>query len=214
MRTESIKCRLFLIAVFCWVAFAHANPNPQDASKHLGNYENLVQRVKSGDQTVDFRQLRLSYMDSSAYANGPDIEPHRKAMMAALNAKDFKSAIENADVVLASDFVDMDAHFIEYIANRELNIADKADFHKFVLDSLLKSITDFGDGKTPETAFQVIQVHEEYVLLRFMGVGLPESQSLLKKNGHSYDEIKFKDPKSGQSMTIYFNVDIPAKHGL
>jgi hypothetical protein len=153
-------------------------------------------------------------MDSPAYNNGPDIEPPRKAMTAALNSKDFKGAIENADVVLASDFVDMDAHFIEYIANRELNVTDKANFHKFVLQSLLKSITESGDGKTPETAFQVIQVHEEYVLLRFMGVGLPESQSLLKKNGHSYDEIKFKDPKSGQLMTIYFNVDIPAKHGL
>lgn len=174
----------------------------------------MVERVKGGDQTIDFRELRLAYMDSRTYSNGPDTETQKKAMTAALNSKDFKGSIKNADVVLASNYVDMDAHFAEYIANRELNATGKADFRKFVLQALLKSITDFGDGKTPETAFQVIQVHEEYVLLRFMGVGLPESQSLLHKNGHSYDEIKFKDPKSGQSVTIYFNVDIPAKHGL
>ena len=208
MRVKFASCGLLLIFPLCRVA------TPQDTPKQKLTYEEMVEHVKGGDQTIDFRQLRFAYMDSITYSNGPDTEPQKKAMMAALNSKDFSGAIKNADVVLASDFVDMDAHFAEYIAYRELNATDKADFHKFVLQALLKSITDFGDGKTPETAFQVIQVHEEYVLLRFMGVGLPESQSLLRKNGHAYDEIKFKDPKSGQPATLYFNVDIPAKHGL
>jgi hypothetical protein len=78
----------------------------------------------------------------------------------------------------------------------------------------LKSIADSGDGKTPETAFQVIEVHEEYILLHSLGVGVPESQSLLHKKGHSEDEIKYQDPASKQDVTIYFKLDIPAKHGL
>ena len=201
-------CCLLLLVLFCRAAIAQDTPKPQLS------YESLVERVKGGDQTVDFRQLRLAYMGSKTYSNGPDTATQKKAMTAALNSKDFRSAIKNADVVLTSNYVDMDAHFAEYIANRELNATDKAEFHKFILQALLKSITDSGDGKTPDTAFQVIEVHEEYVMLRFMGIGLPESQSLLHKNGHSFDEIKFKDPKSGQSVTLYFNVDIPAQHGL
>jgi hypothetical protein len=208
MHIKFVSASLLLIFFLCRAAFAQETP------KAKLTYEDMVERAKGGDQTIDFRQLRLAYMDSKTYSKGPDTETQKKAMMAALNSKDFPGAIKNADVVLASNYVDMDAHFAKYIANRELNATDRADFHKFVLQALMKSITDFGDGKTPETAFQVIQVHEEYVLLRFMGVGLPESQSLLHKNGHSYDEIKFKDPKSGQSVTLYFNVDIPAKHGL
>jgi len=199
---------LLLFVLACRVTVA------QETTKQAANYESLVKRLKNGDQTIDFRQLRLAYMDSTSYSKGPDTGPQKKAMTAALNSQDFNNAIKNADVVLDSDYVDMDAHFAEYIANRELKILEKADFHKFVFQGLLKSITDSGDGKTPETAIQVIQVHEEYVLLRVMGVGLPESQSLIHKNGHSYDQIKFKDPKSGESMTLYFNVDIPAKHGL
>jgi len=35
-----------------------------------------------------------------------------------------------------------------------------------------------------ETAFQDIEVHEEYVLLRFMGP-MPAQQSMSTKNGHS-----------------------------
>jgi len=52
------------------------------------------------------------------------------------------------------------------------------------------------------------------VVLHTLGVGLPKSQSLLKKNGHSYDEIKYEDPASKEEKTLYFNVDIPIKHGV
>jgi hypothetical protein len=178
------------------------------------DYEALAARLKAGDQTVDFRQLRLAYADSPNYSKRPDTDKEKKAMSAALNGKDFATAIKNADIVLAAKYVDMDAHYAEYVADRELGKLEGAEFHKFVLQGLLHSITSSGDGKTPETAYEVIEVHEEYVVLRFMGVGLPKTQSYLKKNGHAYDEIKYEDPKSKQEETIYFNVDIPAKHGL
>jgi hypothetical protein len=57
-----------------------------------------------------------------------------------------------------------------------------------------------------------ISLGEEYVWLRFMAGGRPKSQSLLHKNGHSYDEITFKDSASGQESTLYFKVDIPIQH--
>ena|ERR1700680_4793292 len=208
MSRKLAKGCLLLFVLFCRAAIA------QDVPKQQVSYESMVERVKGGDKTVDFRQLRLAYMDSTTYSNAPDTDPQKKAMMAALNSKDFAGAIKDADIVLASNFVDMDAHFVEYIAYREQNAPDKAEFHKFVFQALVKSITDSGDGKTPETAFQVILVHEEYVLLRFMGFGMPGEQSLFKKNSHSYDEMKCEDPKSGKPVTFYFNVDIPIKHGI
>jgi len=186
----------------------------QEKAKQPDSYEAMVERVKTGDQSVDFRQLRLAYAESPNYGNGPDTDPQKKSMTAALNGKDFVTAIKNADAVLAGNYVDMDAHFAEYIAHREMREPERAEFHKFVLQGLLRSITDSGDGKTPETAYQVIEVHEEYVLLNFMGVGLPKSQSYLHKNGHAYDAMTFDDPRSKKERTLYFNVDIPAKHGL
>ena len=206
------KSKLAIVAILL-LTVLHSAALDQKKS-NASDYETLVNKLKSSDRSVDFRALRLAYADSSASRTGPDTDPDKKAMNAALNANDFESAIKHAETVLAGDYVDMDAHFVEYIANRELKAADKADFHKFILQGLLKSITDSGDGKTPETAYQVIEVHEEYALLHFMGVGLPESQSYLHKNGHAYDEIKLKDPHSGQEIAIYFNVDIPAKRGL
>lgn len=200
----------------CWILFAAvATIAVGDDKVPAGKlYEALVARVKSSDQTVDFRQMRLAFADSPNYSNGPDTTTQKTAMSAALNGKAFAKAIENAEVVLAANYVDMDAHFVEYIAHRESGALERADFHKFVLQQLLRSITTSGDGKTPESAYQVIDVHEEYVLMRFMHLGLPKSQSLLHKNGHAYDEVKVEDPESKQEKTLYFNVDIPAKHGL
>ena len=124
----------------------------QDKPKADSRYQILVEKLKSGDRNVDFKELRLAYADSP---RGPDTDVQKKAMMAALSARDFAAALKDADVVLAGDYADMDAHFVAYVANRETRAAEQAEFHQFALKGLLKSITDSGDGKTPETAFQV-----------------------------------------------------------
>jgi len=88
---------------------------------------------------------------------------------------------------------------------------DKAEFHRTVFRGLINSIRNSGDGKSPETAWVVITVHEEYVILRVLGFR-PSQQSLLSQNGHSYDVMKVKNAEDGTEQTFYFNVDIPFKH--
>jgi hypothetical protein len=180
-------------------------------TKKDSQYATLLARVKGGDTKIDFQQMRLAYMDSPEYQAAKDTDAESKAMIAAINAKDFPAAIKNADVVLANDYVDMDAHFVEYIANRELHHDPGAAFHKSVFDGLLKSITGSADGKTEQTAYVVISTHEEYVLLRVFGL-VPEKQSLSHSGHHSYDVLEAKDPNTDQTITLFFNVDIPMKH--
>src|SRR5581483_8487391 len=133
--------------------------------KATDDYRSLVQRAKVGDQTVNFRDLRFDYMDSQDYEKGSDTEAQKKTMWAALKEHNVKDALTNADAVLAGDYADIDAHFVEYVSHRELKEAELSDLHHSIFQGLLRSITDSGDGKTPETAFQVIEVHEEYVVL-------------------------------------------------
>lgn len=135
-------------------------------------------------------------------------------MWSALKEKNYQDALKNADVVLKADYADIDTHYVEYLAYNELKNGDLSNIHGFIFHGLLKSITDSGDGKSPDTAFQVIEVHEEYVLLHALGIGLPKQQSLVQSKGHSFDKITFDDPQSGEEKAIYFNVDIPMKHGL
>lgn len=34
------------------------------------------------------------------------------------------------------------------------------------------------------------------------------------KNGHHFDALTLSEPNSKEDQVVYFNVDIPAKHGM
>jgi len=173
----------------------------------------LLASLKGGDTSIDYGRLRLSYMDSPEYKQAKDTSTEEKGMEAALGQKNFAEALKDAEVVLASEYVNMDAQFVAYVANKELGSADKADFHRDVFRGLVDSIMKSGDGKSAEKAWVVISVHEEYVVLRVLGFR-PGEQSLLNQDGHAYDVMKVKNEAYGKEATFYFNVDIPMKHGL
>lgn len=180
-------------------------------AQQKSDYARLLARVRAGDMTVDFKQMRFAYMDSPEYKVAKNTDAEAEAMIAAVNGGDFPAAIKNADVVLAGDYVDLDAHFAEYVAHRELHHDAESQFHKNVFDGLLHSITNSGDGKSEQTAYVVAQTHEEYVVIRMFGLTL-NKQSLKRVNHHAYDVIDATDPQSSQKVTLYFNVDIPMKH--
>jgi hypothetical protein len=186
--------------------------NEKPAAKAASSeYAGLRDRVKSGDLSVDFKRLRISFVDSPEYRAAKDTDQAKTAMFKALNAHDFKKATQNADVVLENNYTNMDAHFAESIAYRELGDAGKADFHHAVFDGLIKSILNSGDGKSKATAYVVASVDEEYVVLRVLGLR-PNKQSLAHDQGHSYDVLEANDATTGKTVTLYFNADVPMNH--
>lgn len=177
----------------------------------VSDYAGLRDRARSGDLSVDFKNLRISYIDSPEAQHAKDTDQQSKQMIRAINAKDFAKAIKNAEVVLENDYTDMDAHFAEYIAYRELGDSKQADFHRAIFDHLIHSILDTGDGKSKDTAYVVASVHEEYVVLRVLGMA-PRGQSLVHEGGHSYDLLDVLDQKSSNTTKLYFNVDVSMSH--
>ncbi len=81
-------------------------------------------------------------------------------------------------------------------------------FHEFVLSGLIRSILQSGDGQSPETAFVVINVREEYILMELLGLTM-QKQSVLESGGHIYDRLEVVDSETGEERELYFNVDIP-----
>lgn len=202
-----IRARFFAVTLLALIAtpiFVAAQTAPSE-------YATLLAALKAGNTGIDYARLRLSYVDSPESKQARDTTKAEKAMGEALGAKNFSEALKNAETVLASDYVNMDAHFIAYVANRELGAADKSEFHRAVFRGLVDSIRNSGDGKSAEKAWVVISVHEEYVMLRVLGFR-PSQQSLLHKDGHSFDVMQVKNVDNGADETFYFNVDIPFAH--
>lgn len=172
----------------------------------------MVDAIRSGDKTISFRELRLAADTSRNYRQRRDTTKEARAVQQELAAKNYAKAARDAEAVLNIDFVDIETHFAAFLAYRELGDSKNSDLHKFIFTGLLNSIVQDGDGLTTETAHMVITVHEEYVVLHALGVGLPKSQALIHQGPHSFDKIVYVDPDSNQEKTIFFNVDIPIRH--
>lgn len=197
---------LILMLVATLAAYCQQETKPSE-------YAALLARVKSGDLSIDFKQLRFSYMESPERHQAKDTDDQKKAMFEALKKKDYAKALHNADVVLENEFVDLEAHRVKQIACEGLQDEQKARFHEAVARGLLRSILDSGDGKSAATAYVVISVHEEYIVLQVLGLR-PSGQSVVHLDGHSYDVLETKKQDSGAGVKLYFNVDIPFRHYL
>jgi hypothetical protein len=167
-------------------------------------YRELVTAAKSG-QPVDWQALRFAYADSSGFdLVGRKSADARKAMNEALRASDYAGALVQANLIIDQAYVDIDAHIVSDIANTKLGNAAEAKKQHAIVIGLLQSIRT-GDGKTPETAFTVITVGEEYSLIRVLGLRR-QQQVLIAKGGHHYDVLDVTD-EDGRSQKLYFQVD-------
>lgn len=171
-------------------------------------YESLLEKLKKQDPAVDFTALRFAYTETKEYNPYAGPDENRKAMFAGLGDKQYEAALAASEKMLAANYLDMNAHFVASVSNRELGNKEKADFHKYVFQNLIKSVKDSGDGKAMETAFVVITVDEEYVLFNFMGLRVV-SQALVEDKGRHYDKMTAKDPKTDETSVYYFNIDKP-----
>ena len=103
-----ILLALFLIGVFS------SELSAEDAT---ARYEALVKIAKQGDQPVDWQALRF------AYAETPNFDPlgavtssKRKKMFAAYKARDYATALAEAQHILDENYTDIAAHMISDFA--------------------------------------------------------------------------------------------------
>ena len=170
-------------------------------------YENLLDRVKKQDPTVNFTDLRMAYTETKDYSPYGDAE-NRKAMFMALNAREYEKALTESDKILALNYVDLNAHFVAFVAHRQLGHADKSEYHQSIFKRLMQSIEGSGDGTTPKTAFAVISTDEEYVWFNYKGMKVT-SQALINDGGHSFDKMTATDRETGETVVTFFNIDKP-----
>lgn len=111
-------------------------------------------------------------------------------------------AVELAEHLLDQGFVNWDAHMECFAIYTELGDAAKATFHLQAAIALVSSIMRTRDGKTKETAFEVISDREEYYALTSLGLHYlgPDvlSHSEVTDGVHHYDRWSVRDPKKSE----------------
>lgn len=195
----------FVLALLSVSCFTYAQSISIPA--HKDKYSDLVRQLESGNTHINFREFRESLIDSRQFLlAGEKTEEQNKLdkeMKNMMGKEDYQGVIKTSAALLSIDYTNMMAHMLRSRAFEKT--ADTANQSKYrtILDGLVNSILDNGDGKTCATGWPVIKVEEEYFILRAMGLQ-PLGQSV-DKNGGICDKIEVQT-KEGGTLTYFFNV--------
>ena len=104
------------------------------------------------------------------------------------------------------------AGFLEYVAGlsedkeQAEGLLDIAKKKRAKASEILNTIIDSGDGKSPKTAYKVINLIEEDAVLEHQEL-VKVSQSVLEVDSVPYDELVVKD-KNGKESKVFFDISL------
>jgi hypothetical protein len=166
------------------------------------DYYPLLDSIKNG-QSDDFFTLRMAYTKTKDYnPYNIQIDELRRSIEFNIEEKNFEKALEIADKILDERYIDIKTHL--YCGNiyDKLNDEAKSDYHYDIYNGLLSSIYFSGDGKGAKTAFIVIEISEEYDLMRWLEVEHTK-QYLMLLDGYSFDI--FEVSNDNIETELFFN---------
>src|SRR6266536_787887 len=178
------KSLLIVLSLIVVVASGSAQQNPPPKNR----YEVLLEKLKNKDQSLDFKDLRLAYTETSHYSPYGSDKESQKAMFAAIKASQWDEVLKQSAATLDRNYLDINAHFGAFLANQGKGVTEKAEFHKFVARGLLDSILNSGDGKSMDTARAPIPTDEGNAMFRALGLRVT-AQALINEKGHNYDKM-------------------------
>jgi hypothetical protein len=217
-RMALVRSTAGALAMTLIAAFALTAPAPAGGQT---DYAALVAQVKSGEKDVDYGLLR------EAYVKSPDYDPYSVKILplvhemgTAASRSDFEATLALAKRIIAASFIVIDAHLYAAVCYDQLGQPEEAKREREIGHGLVKAILSTGDGKSPETAFTVVTVAEEYSMLLIMKARRVR-QALIRQGGHSYDRLDVAPLSAAENKTapepaasLYFQIDpIIAKTG-
>ena len=173
-------------------------------------YLALVAKAQASPANVDWETIRNAYVQTSYY----DPYGGAQAIWYSLQRAGQRLAAENTPDALAAYNELQTRHYAHYRAHLQaVDLYDKTklqhvdrEAHFAALKGILNSILATGDGKTPETAYRVIDPAEEMMIIKALHLK-NEGQDFRQKEGHFWDVQKYVNPMNSQKGEMFFNVD-------
>ena len=205
--TVHLRCVVLSLIFLSMCCFALTCVVAQEPAQ---DYRSWLSRLKSGDTSINFTELRM------LFAKLPEYNPYRdliklrekeNAMWKAYKDGKLKEALKLGNEILEKNYLRSMTHFILARVYEQSNNPEKQKFHDEVFFQLVRSIIESGDGKTPETAMTVISIEEEYTVLDVLGFE-QEFQELVNKNGKWFDHLQARNHKTGESRDFWFDINL------
>lgn len=171
-------------------------------------YEALLEAAKKDPAKADFRRLRLAFTRTESYRPYTKRRFDLAPVYQELKNGERAVALLALDRMLEGHWMDPEAQGIASGVCEEIGEGERAALHAAFMKGIVDTILGAGDGRSFEKAWPVLDVGEEYLILRAYDLR-DGKQSLVEHDGHWYDVHEFRDEESGRDVTVYFNVDLP-----
>jgi hypothetical protein len=167
--------------------------------------------AKADPASADFAALRRAFARTSRYTPDPDLDLDPAPVEHELKNGERAAALVALDRMMEGHWCDVPAHAVAASLAERMKDANRFVLHRAFERGLLASILDSGDGRSFQTAWKVVTVAEEYVVLTNLQLhgGV---QTLVERDGHHYDVHTFRDETLGREIVVHFNIDALRPH--
>lgn len=159
-----------------------------------------------------YTKLRLDY------AKSKDYDPYDREYQDAAKKADslfYKEKKQREALAVIEPFIKKNPYCVYLLQTkasmlRAMGKTNEADEVRQTWFGIINSIMASGDGKSFQTAMQVISVAEEYDVLRVLKWEMVD-QAMTNHGSHFYDILTVKNTARPdvEPFDIYFNIDIP-----
>lgn len=167
-------------------------------------YSDYVRQLEAGETDINYQDFRFSFIESEQFIiagnNSKKLDSLEKEIYVKMKTKSYFEIIDLTKQMLSIDYTSMTAHKILRQTYNIIGDTTNSIKYKTIQFGLLKSIVNYGDGQSCETAWPVIQIAEEYFILEMLNAKLL-IQSIDSKGGLC---DKMEVEVDGKKKTYYF----------
>lgn len=172
------------------------------------SYYDLLAVAQREPAEADYTALRAAFAESEDYAPYVHDEEHLNALRDALPAHDLDAALDAIGGLLAHNYLDIEAHMAADYIHIQRGDPAQSTFHRTFAKGLIDAIFATGNGVTFDTAFEVLSIPEEYLIMRLLGFKTT-GQRLVQHEEHWFDVLSAKRGDEEPDFELYFNIDRP-----
>jgi len=203
MKTPGLRLGTSLLC--CAISASVVWAQMDDQVTATKKYEAYKTKVMAGDLNIDWRDFRLSAALGEV-SQGFDSQPVHNQLVDDLAAGRYEKALAEAQVVINRNMANGEGHLMAMTVLQKMGRNDEARKQEAILNAIVKSIMESGDGASAETAwFTVAPSETVFFMTEALGAEI-EGQELVHVKGHAYDKLTVLD-REKKRRVVWFNTD-------
>lgn len=165
-------------------------------------------RMKAFDTTLDYTQVRMAYVRSSAYNPYGELSTSDMIMDAyrAVAANNTQRARILLDSALAGQPLNVQSNIVMAALMERIGRSDSAKAYRRIADGVLNALASSGDGRSASTAMVAISTGEEYAYMNMFNL-TPLFEIIRYVDGKRYN-LRQCRTADGDTVRIWFNIDL------